>query len=68
MALGAFSSLTLSSLMNLAIPKIQQFAIDRGIMSKELRAVIIGAALIVALAAVRAVLTFLQGFLAAKAS
>ena len=67
-ALGAFASLTLGSLMNLAIPKVQQFAIDKGIMAKELRAVIIGAVLIVAFAIVRAVLTFLEGYLAAKAS
>ncbi len=68
LAVGAFFSLAISSGANLVVPMIQKMVFDRGIGAGELRAVLLGAAGIVAIALGRSLFTFLQGFLAAKVS
>jgi ATP-binding cassette subfamily B protein len=68
LALGTFVSLLLSSLLNFAIPALTQRIIDDGIDAKVVRVIIWGAAAMVGVALLRALFSFLQGFLAAKAS
>lgn len=57
-----------SSGSSLVIPRLTQVIIDQGITGRETLVILWGAAAIVALALVRALFSFLQGFLAAKAS
>jgi ATP-binding cassette subfamily B multidrug efflux pump len=67
-AAGAFIGLLLSTAGSLVVPRLTQVVIDQGITPGS-RAVIMGGAVgIVVAAAVAAVFTYLQGFLAAKAS
>jgi ATP-binding cassette subfamily B multidrug efflux pump len=67
-ATGAFIGLLLSTAGSLVVPRLTQVVIDQGITPGS-RAVIIGGAVgIVVAAAVAAIFTYLQGFLAAKAS
>ncbi len=65
---GALVCLMFSSGSSLVIPRLTQVIIDQGITGRETLVILWGAAAIVALALVRALFSFLQGFLAAKAS
>jgi ATP-binding cassette subfamily B protein len=67
-ALGAFVSLLVSGGAGLAIPALLQRAIDQGISAQELDVAITSALLIVGTALARSLFTFLQGYLAARAS
>jgi ATP-binding cassette subfamily B protein len=67
-ASGAFVSLLISGGAGLAIPALLQRAIDQGISAQELNVAINSALLIVATALARSLFTFLQGYLAARAS
>jgi len=67
-AAGALLALALSSAGNLVIPRLTQMMIDRGIMAREMPVILWGAAGIIAIALLRALFSYLQGFLAAKAS
>jgi len=67
-ALGAFLSLALSSASGLAIPALLQRAIDVGITGRQLRVAVAMGGAIVGIALARSVFSFLQGFLAARAS
>jgi ATP-binding cassette subfamily B multidrug efflux pump len=67
-ATGAFIGLVLSSAGSLAIPRLTQVVIDQGITAREMTVIIWGAGAIVVAAMVRAVFSYLQGFLAARAS
>ena len=66
--LGGLLSLTLSSLISLAIPKIMQRIIDDGITLKDLRVIIIGSGLILAATSVGAVFNYLRGLMTARLS
>jgi ATP-binding cassette subfamily B multidrug efflux pump len=61
-------SLALTSGGNLVIPRLTQTVIDQGITAGEMRAIIWGALGMVSVALLRAVFSYLQGVLAAKAS
>jgi ATP-binding cassette subfamily B multidrug efflux pump len=67
-ATGAFVSLVLSSAGSLAIPRLTQVVIDQGISARALTVILWGAGAIVVIAALGAVFSYSQGFLAAKAS
>jgi ATP-binding cassette subfamily B protein len=67
-AIAGFLSLAISSGGNLVIPRVTQMVIDRGITGRSIRIIIIGAIIIVGIAAARAIFTFLQGYLAARLS
>ncbi|MGD1994062.1 MAG: ABC transporter ATP-binding protein [Anaerolineae bacterium] len=67
-ASGAFISLLISGGAGLAIPALLQRAIDQGISANALSVAITSALLIVGTALARSVFTFLQGYLAARAS
>jgi len=67
-AAGAFISLVLSSAGSLAIPRLTQVVIDRGIAAQEMSLILWAAGAIVLAALLRALFSYLQGFLAAKAS
>ena len=67
-ALGAYLSLLLVSASNLVMPNLVRVAIDRGIGSGQM-SLLIGLALaVVALAGVRAIFAFFQGYLSEMAS
>ncbi len=67
-ASGAFVGLLISTAGSLVVPRLTQVVIDQGITPGN-RAMIVGGAVgIVLAAAVAAVFTYVQGFLAAKAS
>jgi ATP-binding cassette subfamily B multidrug efflux pump len=67
-AIGAFVGLLISTAGSLVVPRLTQVVIDQGITPGN-RAMIVGGAVgIVVAAAVAAVFTYVQGFLAAKAS
>ncbi len=67
-ALGAWLSLLLMTAGNLAAPRLLQVLIDRGIANKDLPLIYGMAAGLVGLALARGLFTFLQGYLAEKAS
>lgn len=67
-AAGAFVTLALSSGGNLLIPRLTQAVIDQGIAVRELRVILWGAAGMVIVALLRALFSYLQGVLAARAS
>ena len=67
-ATGAFISLFLSSAGNLVIPRLTQVIIDQGISARQMTVIIWGAVGIVVAAGLGAVFSYLQGFLAARAS
>ncbi len=66
--LGAWLSLLLMTAGNLAAPRLLQVLIDRGIKTGNLPLIFSLAAGLVGLAAARGLFTFLQGYLAEKAS
>jgi len=65
---GAFLSLIVSGGAGLAIPALLQRGIDQGITSGQLQVVVQSGLLIIGVALARSIFTFLQGFLAARAS
>jgi len=65
---GAFISLLLSTVGRLVVPGLTQAVIDQGITARAITVVVWGAGGIVVAALLAAVFSFLQGFLAAKAS
>ncbi|MGB5933137.1 MAG: ABC transporter ATP-binding protein [Anaerolineae bacterium] len=67
-AAGAFISLVLSSAGNLVIPRLAQTVIDQGISARQVAVILWGASGIVFVALLRSLFSYLQGFLAAKAS
>ena len=67
-AAGAFLSLSVVSLANLAAPQFLRLAIDSGITAGEVSALFWAAAGLLGVAAVRGVFTFLQGYLSEKTS
>jgi ATP-binding cassette subfamily B protein len=66
--LGGFVSLILSSVLNFAVPALMQQIIDNGIAAKAPSVILWGTVAMVGVALFRALFSFLQGFLAAKAS
>ncbi|NOZ29750.1 MAG: ABC transporter ATP-binding protein [Chloroflexi bacterium] len=67
-ALGAWLSLLLATVGNLAMPRLLQILVDRGIKAGDLRLIYGMAMGLVGLAVVRGLFTFLQGYLAERAS
>ncbi|HJX37728.1 MAG TPA: ABC transporter ATP-binding protein [Anaerolineae bacterium] len=65
---GAFTSLLLSTAGSLVVPRLTQIVIDQGISAVSMNVIVWGAMGIVAAAVVSAVFSYLQGYLAAKAS
>jgi len=65
---SAFISLLLSTAGTLVVPRLTQIIIDQGITLGTMSVIVWGAMGIVGAAAVSAVFSYLQGFLAAKAS
>ena len=57
-----------SSAGNLAVPRLTQQIVDSGILEDRLQAILIGAAVIVAVTALRSLFTYIQGVLAARVS
>jgi len=66
--IGAFISLLVSTSGNLIVPGLTQVVIDQGISARAMMVIVWGAVGIVVAAILSAVFSFLQGFLAAKAS
>ncbi len=67
-AVGAFLSLVVSSAGSLIIPRLTQVVIDQGIAARQITIIVWGASGIMLAALLRALFSYLQGFLAAKAS
>ena len=67
-AIGAFIAVILVSAANLVAPLLLRFAVDTGITKHDARAVTLAAGGLVGVAVVRGLFTFLQGFLAERAS
>ena len=67
-AIGAFVALILVSAANLASPLFISIAIDRGLEDRESGAVVMAVAGLIGVAIARGVFSFLQGFLAERAS
>jgi ATP-binding cassette subfamily B multidrug efflux pump len=65
---GAFASLLLSTAGGLIVPRLTQIIIDQGISAASMTVIVWGALGIVGAAIVSAVFSYLQGFLAARAS
>ena len=61
-------SLVLSSAGNLVIPRLTQAVIDQGITVREMRAILWGATGMIAAALLQSLFSYLQAFLAARAS
>lgn len=67
-AAGAFVALLLVSAANLVSPQLIRYAIDTGIDDHKSNAIIVAVAGLVAVALVRGLFSFLQGFLAERTS
>ena len=65
---GAFLALLLVSAANLASPLFIRLAIDRGLEDRERTAIVLAVVGLVGVALIRGVFSFLQGFLAERAS
>jgi ATP-binding cassette subfamily B multidrug efflux pump len=65
---GAFVSLLLGTAGSLVVPRLSQIVIDQGISAGSMNIIVWGATGIVVAAVVSAVFSYLQGFLAARAS
>jgi ATP-binding cassette, subfamily B, multidrug efflux pump len=65
---GALCSLLVVSAANLTAPQLIRYAVDRGIAVRNLRAVLVGVAGLLAVAGARGLFNFLQGYLAERAS
>ncbi len=68
LALLALVALVISSAGNLAVPALSQQVIDEGIAEQNTRRIVVLALIIVGLALLRALFTFLQGYWSAKVS
>jgi ATP-binding cassette subfamily B multidrug efflux pump len=68
LALGTFLSLIIATFLNLLIPALTQRIIDIGIDQSHIDVIIWGALAMIGVALLRALFTFLQGFLGAKSS
>ena len=68
LAIGAFAALLISSGSNLVVPRLMQGVIDRGIIEANFKAILYGVIIITAVAVIRAVFTFLQGYWGVKLS
>ena len=66
--LGAYLSLLLATGANLVSPRLLQVLIDRGISAGHMRTIVLMALILVGVALVSALFTFLQGYLSEKAS
>ena len=66
--LGALLSLLLVSAANLAAPQLVRWAIDGGLAHRRMRTVLLAAGGLVAIALVRGLFNFCQGYLAERAS
>ena len=66
--LASLICLLASSAGNLAVPRLTQQIVDSGILEDRLQAILIGAAVIVAVTALRSLFTYIQGVLAARVS
>jgi len=67
-ALGAFLGLLVSNGAGLAVPALLRWGIDRGVTERQRQVIVWAGVLIVGVAMARSVFTFLQGYLAARAS
>ena len=67
-ALGAFLALLLASAASLATPQLIAYAIDDGIAQRVLSSILLAVGGLAAAALLRGVFTFLQGYLAERAS
>ncbi len=67
-ATGAFIALLVVTAANLATPQLVQLAIDGGIKRKSASVILYAVVGLVAIAVVRGIFTFLQGYLAERAS
>jgi ATP-binding cassette subfamily B multidrug efflux pump len=67
-AFGAFLALLVASSASLAAPQLIAYAIDEGIAPRLLSAILLAVGGIVAVALLRGLFTFLQGYLAERAS
>ncbi|HWE61076.1 MAG TPA: ABC transporter ATP-binding protein [Chloroflexota bacterium] len=67
-SLGALLALLLVTAANLAVPQFIRIAIDQGVARRQSAAIEVAAAGLVAMALLRGIFTFLQGFLAERAS
>ncbi|HEU5016008.1 MAG TPA: ABC transporter ATP-binding protein [Roseiflexaceae bacterium] len=67
-ALGAFVSLLLVSAANLAAPQMIRLAIDEGLTNRDINTIVLAVGGLILIAIVRGVFTFLQGYLAERAS
>ena len=67
-AAGALAALLLVSAANLVAPLLIRLAIDRGLAGRDRTAVVVAVAGLIGVAAGRGLFTFLQGFLAERAS
>src|SRR5512142_1309873 len=65
-AVGAFVSLLLVSVSNLAAPQFIRLAVDGGITARDWTAILWACVGLLGVAAVRAVFSFLQGYLSEK--
>jgi ATP-binding cassette subfamily B multidrug efflux pump len=68
LALGTFLSLIVATFLNLLIPALTQRIIDVGIDQSQINVIIWGALAMIGVALLRALFSFLQGFLGAKSS
>jgi ATP-binding cassette subfamily B multidrug efflux pump len=68
LARGTFVSLLLATFLNLLIPALTQRIIDVGIDQSQIDVIIWGALAMIGVALLRALFSFLQGFLGAKSS
>jgi ATP-binding cassette subfamily B multidrug efflux pump len=67
-ALGAFTALLLASAASLATPQFIAYAIDEGIAPRRLSVILLAVGGLVGAALLRGLFTFLQGYLAERAS
>ena len=67
-AIGAFVSLLLVSAANLAAPQMIRIAVDNGLTNRNLNTIVLAVGGLTLIAVVRGVFTFLQGYLAERAS
>ncbi len=67
-SVGAFLSVLMVSAANLVAPQFLQYAVDGGIAKGNRNAVVVATVGLVGVAVVRGMFTFLQGFLAERAS
>jgi ATP-binding cassette subfamily B multidrug efflux pump len=68
LALGTFVSLLIATFLNLLIPALTQRIIDDGIDQSQIDVILWGALAMIGVALLRALFSFLQGFLGAKSS